>query len=129
MNIYNSYPRTSAPYSIRNIAKKLGYKDVVNIEEGIEEKKVYRVTYKHSPEVFSSVPDYEEAIQICKDNGYEYQDYYSNYYLLEYEWIDIGEGESGVDKFIDDETLLFLYKEYHCTIRIFLSSFRSRGHS
>lgn len=64
------------------------------------------------PEVFSSVPDYEEAIQICKDNGYEYQDYYSDYYLLEYEWIDIGEGESGVDEFIDDETLLFLYDSY-----------------
>ena len=64
------------------------------------------------PEVFSSVPDYEEAIQICKDNGYEYQDYYSNYYLLEYEWIDIGEGESGVDEFIDDETLLALYDSY-----------------
>lgn len=64
------------------------------------------------PEVFSSVSDYEEAIQICKDNGYEYQDYYSNYYLLEYEWIDIGEGESGVDEFIDDETLLALYDSY-----------------
>lgn len=64
------------------------------------------------PEVFSSVPDYEEAIRICKDNGYEYQDYYSNYYLLEYEWIDIGEGESGVDEFIDDEILLFLYNSY-----------------
>ncbi len=64
VDIYNSYPRTSAPYNIRNIAKDLGYKDKIDtieegvhseIEEGAEEKKVYRVTYKHSPEVFSSV--------------------------------------------------------------------------
>ena len=61
------------------------------------------------PEVFYSVPDYEEAVQICKDNGYEYQDYYSDYYLLEYEWIEIGNGESATDEFIDDETLLHSY--------------------
>lgn len=64
------------------------------------------------PEVFCSIPDYEEAVQICKDNGYEYKDYYSDYYCLEYEWIDIGEGESGTDEFIDEETLLFLYDSY-----------------
>ena len=61
------------------------------------------------PEVFSSVPDYDEAVRICKDNGY---DGYYDCYSLEYEWIDIGEGESGVDKFIDDETLLALYDSY-----------------
>ena len=64
VDIYNSYPRTSAPYNIENIAKDLGYKDKIDtieecvhseIEEGAEEKKVYRITYKHSPEVFSSV--------------------------------------------------------------------------
>lgn len=64
VDIYNSYPRTSAPYNIRNIAKDLGYNDEIEtleecvhseIEEGEEEKRVYRVTYKHSPEVFSSV--------------------------------------------------------------------------
>lgn len=61
-------------------------------------------------EVFSSVPDYEEAVQICKDEGYEADDnYFSNYYSVEYKWIDIGEGESGVDHFIDDETLLYIY--------------------
>ena len=64
------------------------------------------------PEVFSSVPDYDEAVQICKDNGYEYKDYYSDYYMLEYEWIYIGDGESGTDEFIDEETLLFLYDSY-----------------
>ena len=61
------------------------------------------------PEVFSSVPDYDEAVRICKDNGY---DGYYDCYSLEYEWIDIGEGESGVDEFIDDEILLFLYNSY-----------------
>ena len=64
------------------------------------------------PEVFNSVPDYDEAVQICKDNGYEYKDFYSDYYCLEYEWIDIGESESGTDEFIDEETLLFLYDSY-----------------
>ena len=64
------------------------------------------------PEVFYSVPDYDEAVQICKVNGYEYEDYYSDYYLLEYEWIDIGEGESGEDEFIDDVTLLYLYNSF-----------------
>lgn len=64
------------------------------------------------PEVFYSVPDYDEAIQICKDNGYEYKDYYSDYYMVEYQWIEIGEGESGIDEFINEEILLFLYDSY-----------------
>lgn len=61
------------------------------------------------PEIFNSVPDYDEAVQICKD--YDYDDYktISDYLLIEYEWIDIGEGESGVDHFIDDEALLAIY--------------------
>lgn len=62
-------------------------------------------------EVFHSVPDYNEAVQICKDNGYEYKDYYSyysDYYCLEYEWIKIGEC-SGTDELITDDALLFLY--------------------
>ena len=63
-------------------------------------------------EVFNSIPDYDDAVQICKDNGYEYQDYYPDYYLLEYEWIEIGNGESATDEFIDDETLLHLYDSY-----------------
>ena len=68
-----------------------------------------RVENNLIPEVFNSVPDYDEAVQICKDNGYEYEDFYSDYYMLEYEWIDIGEGESGTDEFIYDEALLYLY--------------------
>ena len=68
-----------------------------------------RVENNLIPEVFNYAPDYDEAVQICKDNGYEYKNFYSDYYMLEYEWIDIGEGESGTDEFIDDDTLLYLY--------------------
>ena len=61
-------------------------------------------------EIFHSVPAYEEACQICKDNGWEgTESHSSNYYNVEYEWLDIGEGELGMDSFIDDETLLYLY--------------------
>lgn len=60
-------------------------------------------------EVFHSVPDYEEACQICLDNGWDgTEDTIYDYYNVEYEWIDIGEGESGTDEFIDDETLLHI---------------------
>ena len=62
-------------------------------------------------EVFNSVPDYDDMVNACEDEGYEYDedsDYYAN---VEYEWIEIGEGESGSDDFFDDETLLDLYKE------------------
>ena len=71
------------------------------------------------PEVFNYVPDYDEAVQICKDNGYEYKNYYSDYYCLEYEWIDIGDGEYETDEFIGDETLLFLYDSYDCEEEIY----------
>ena len=71
------------------------------------------------PEVFNSVPDYDEAVQICKDNGYEYKNYYSDYYMIEYEWIDIGEGEYETDEFIDEETLLLLYDLYDCEEEIY----------
>lgn len=61
-------------------------------------------------EIFCSIPDYEDACQICIDNDWDgTENHYSNYYNVEYEWIDIGEGESGIDSFIDDETLLYLY--------------------
>lgn len=65
-------------------------------------------------EVFNWVPDYEEMCQICIDNGYDgaEETSYTDCYNVEYEWIDIGEGESGTDSFIDDETLLFIYDAY-----------------
>lgn len=61
-------------------------------------------------EVFNTVPDYDDACQICNDNGWDgTEDRSSDYYNVEYEWIDIGEGESGLDTFIDDKTLLHIY--------------------
>lgn len=61
-------------------------------------------------EVFHAVPDYEDACQICLDNGWDgTEDTIYNYYNVEYEWLDIGEGESGADEFIDAETLLHIY--------------------
>lgn len=65
-------------------------------------------------EIFPSVPDYEEMIQICKDFGYEPSDgkLDGNYIFLEYEWIEIGNGESGADFFFDDDTLLYIYNSY-----------------
>lgn len=65
-------------------------------------------------EVFTHVPDHDEMIQICKDFGYESTDerYDGDYIIVEYEWVDIGDGESGTDTFFDDESLCFLYDCY-----------------
>ena len=65
-------------------------------------------------EVFTHVPDHDEMIQICKDFGYESTDerYDGDYINIEYEWVDIGDGESGTDTFFDDESLCFLYDCY-----------------
>lgn len=60
-------------------------------------------------EVFHAIPDYEEMCQICIDNGFDGTDYYSDSYDVEYEWLEIGDGEAGMDSFIDDETILELY--------------------
>lgn len=68
-----------------------------------------RVESNLIPEVFSHIPDYDEAVQICKNYGYEYKDFYSDYYMLEYEWVEISDEESGTDEFIDDKILLLLY--------------------
>lgn len=64
-------------------------------------------------EVYSKVPSYEDAIQICKDFGYDSTDReYGDYILVEYEWIEIGDGESNTDYFFDDETLCHIYDAY-----------------
>lgn len=73
-----------------------------------------RVNGNLHKEIYPSVPDYNEAIQICKDFGYESSDgkFDGDYILVEYEWLDIGDGESGVDTFYDDEMLFDLYDAY-----------------
>lgn len=63
-------------------------------------------------EVFNHVPDYDDMVRICKDEGYDEYEGYRDYALVEYEWIEIGEGESGMDNFIDDEILLAIYDSY-----------------
>lgn len=66
------------------------------------------------PKVLKSVPSYDDAIQICKDFGYESSDanYDGDYILVEYEWIEIGNEESDTDEFFDDETLQHIYDSY-----------------
>lgn len=73
-----------------------------------------RVNGNLYPEVFSNVSYYDDAIQICKDFGYEASDanYDGDYICVEYEWIEIGDGESDTDEFFDDETLRHIYDAY-----------------
>lgn len=66
------------------------------------------------PEVFYSIPDYDDAVQICIDNGWDgTEDTIYDSYTVEYVWIEIGEGESGMDEFIDEETLLHIWGHYN----------------
>lgn len=73
-----------------------------------------RVNGNLHEEVLSHVPDHDDMIQICKDFGYDpsYGEYDGDYISLEYEWIDIGDGEGGADEFFDDEALCALYDSY-----------------
>lgn len=77
-------------------------------------------------EVFPSVPDHDEMVQICKDFGYEFSDgkYDGDYINVEYEWVDIGDGESGTDTFLDDEALCALYDGHECE-----KNFESMGYN
>lgn len=60
-------------------------------------------------EVWTSIPDREEMISIVKDiydienieEGTEFE--------VEYEWYEIGEGESGTDYFFIDEDIIRMY--------------------
>lgn len=62
-------------------------------------------------EVFSHIPDREELIQLCKDEGYTADmDNVSDYIYVEYEWIEIGEGESNTNEFFSEEALLHMYQ-------------------
>lgn len=66
--------------------------------------------------VFDRVPEYvEDLIQILKDNGYTAEGYehdVSDYYLVYYDWIEIGSDDDNIDYYVDDETLLDLYQTY-----------------
>ena len=57
--------------------------------------------------VFHSVPDYEEAVRICRYYGYkEYNSVFDSHFL-EYEFLNIVAREAG--ELIADDALLFLY--------------------
>lgn len=52
-------------------------------------------------EILSSVPDEEDCLSICLD-----MDMTSGEHEIEYEWYEIGEGESDTDEFFVEEELL-----------------------
>ena len=61
-------------------------------------------------EILGYIPDYDEGRYVCREMGYnEDDDTTSNYLMLEYEWVDIGDGEAGMDDFIPDDALIHLY--------------------
>lgn len=62
--------------------------------------------------VFNHVPEYDELIQILKENGYTAKGYergVSDYYLVYYDWFEINSDE---EHYIEDEALLDLYQTY-----------------
>ncbi|RHV70233.1 MULTISPECIES: hypothetical protein [Clostridia] len=68
-----------------------------------------RINGQLLPKIFSTVPDYNDAVKLCMhcdsvSLGKNLQ--------LDYEWIEIGDGKSGVDTFYDDNLLLFLYNTF-----------------
>ena len=65
--------------------------------------------------VFDHVPEYDELIRILKDDGYTAEGYehgVSDYYLVYYDWIEIGSDDDNIDYYVDDKTLLDLYQTY-----------------
>ena len=79
---------------------------------------IIMVDHDRIPKVFHHVPEYvEDLIQILKDNGYTAEGYEggteNDAYLVYYDCIKIGSDDDGIDHYIDDETLLDLYKPYN----------------
>lgn len=61
--------------------------------------------------VFNHVPEYDELVQILKEDGYTSKGYergVSDYYLVYYDWFEISSEEEN----IEDEALLDLYQSY-----------------
>lgn len=57
-------------------------------------------------EIFHSVPDEEDCLSICLDMGIE-----NGEHEIEYEWYEIGEGESDTGEFLVEEELLRMKRE------------------
>lgn len=60
-----------------------------------------KVDNEQYKEIFHSVPDGEDCLSICLDVGME-----SGEHEIEYEWYEIGDGESDTDEFFIEEELL-----------------------
>lgn len=60
-----------------------------------------KVDNEQYEEIFHSVPDGEDCLSICLDMGME-----SGEHEIEYEWYEIGAGESDTDEFFIEEELL-----------------------
>lgn len=60
-----------------------------------------KVDNQQYEEIFHSVPDGEDCLSICLDMGME-----SGEHEIEYEWYEIGAGESDTDEFFIEEELL-----------------------
>ena len=67
-------------------------------------------------EVYPSLPDHEEIVQICKDFGYTTEDaaYEGDDIDITCEWYEIGSGESGTDDFFSDEEILAKFSHDNC---------------
>lgn len=66
-------------------------------------------------EIWSKVPDHEECVQICRDFGFDediMRTDWTGSVTVEYEWIEIGNGESGTDAFLDEDLLLHIRGTY-----------------
>lgn len=65
-----------------------------------------KVDNEQYEEIFHSVPDEEDCLSICLDVGME-----SGEHEIEYEWYEIGNGESDTDNFFIEEELLRMKRE------------------
>lgn len=63
-------------------------------------------------EVFPGIPDHDELIEICEDQGYfgNERRYPEDYISVEYEKVEFGAGEYGQDRTWSDSELLYLYQ-------------------
>ena len=68
-----------------------------------------RINGQLLPKIFSTVPDYNDAVKLCIHCD---PLSLSRNLQLDYEWIEIGNGESGADTFYDENLLLFLYNTF-----------------
>lgn len=64
------------------------------------------------PEVFSSLPDMDEAIALAKEMVEEGLISPADDYDVWSVWYEVGEGESGMDTFFSNDTLIRWYEDF-----------------